>query len=680
MKQLPGLAWIKDLNGQYVFANDAAEKAFGTDRGRLYGKRDEEIFPSAIAEQFREHDLQAISSGKGIETIEQLAHGDGLHHSVVSKFPIPGADGKPAMVGGIAIDITERMQAEAALVAVKDELAQQLADLQRLHDMSERLSTTLELQPILDDSLRTAATIENAEMGLLSLCDPKTDELRVGASLGLAAEMLATIAGIPLGDGSSAACDKARRRVIVEDIEVDPHFAPYRDTARRAGFRAVHSTPLVARSGKLVGVMSTYFRRPYRPTDRTVHLIDLCARQAVGFIENAQLYSELREADRRKDEFLATLAHELRNPLAPICNSLHLLRLSDDLAPSVQHVREIMERQVNHMVRLIDDLLEVSRIGQGKVELRRELVELSTVIGSALEISRPWIEVAGHQLAVALPNETVTLEADPTRLAQVIANLLNNAAKYTPRGGQIWLSARGDSDEIVVSVRDNGRGIPAEMLPRVFNMFAQLEPHPSGLKTGLGIGLALAKSLVQMHGGTIEATSGGAGCGSEFTVRLPLPKDARPVVVPTRVVEKATPSIQARRRILVVDDTESSAFVLGKLLETLGQQVTSVDDAHVALSLARTQIPHVVISDIAMPQMSGYELARRLRRESKLRDTVLVALSGFGQDSDRQMALDAGFDHYLVKPVSIEGLEGLLASLPPVPASSVVLLGPPVRS
>jgi signal transduction histidine kinase/ActR/RegA family two-component response regulator len=432
----------------------------------------------------------------------------------------------------------------------------------------------------------------------------------------------------------------------------------------------VHSTPLVTRFGKAVGVVSLYFRTPHCASERQTRVIELCARQAVDFIENARLYEQLREADRRKDEFLATLAHELRNPLAPISGSLQILRLTDDLSPAVEHVRSIMEEQVNHLVRLVDDLLEVSRITRGKIELRKKSVDLVAVIASAVEISRPLIEAAGHQLAITLSPEPMALEADAVRLSQVIANLLNNAAKYTDKGGQIWLSAQRQGGEAVVSVRDTGCGISADMLPRIFDMFAQVDRTLERAQGGLGIGLSLAKNLVEMHGGRIEAHSAGPGRGSEFIVWLPLVHHGPRSTLAASAPENGKRHLPARR-ILVVDDTRSAAYVLGKLLEKLGQQVCTAHDAISALEHARIERPDMVISDIAMPDMNGYELARLLRQEAGMTAVVLVALTGYGQSSDKQRAKEAGFDYHLVKPVSLESLEEMLASLPASPDALV---------
>ena len=384
--------------------------------------------------------------------------------------------------------------------------------------------------------------------------------------------------------------------------------------------------------------------------------------------------TERQREEQRKDEFLATLAHELRNPLAPISNGLQLLRLTEDLAPAVKQMGEIMERQVNHLVRLVDDLLEISRITRGKIELRREPVDLITVVGNAVETSRPVIDAAGHQLAITLASAPMVLEADAVRLAQVIANLLNNAAKYTERGGQIWLTTRREHDEAVISVRDTGLGISAEMLPRVFEMFAQVDSTRKRAQGGLGIGLTLARSLVQMHGGRIEARSEGLGKGSEFVVHLPLISSTAPPIV-TAVAPRATARSLPSRKVLVVDDAPAALYALAELLTTMGQQVRTALDADSAIEQARTERPDMVISDIAMPGMDGYELARRLRQEPGLEPVVLVALTGYGQDSDKRQATAAGFNHHLVKPATMEALLSLLESLP-APHQSLTVTPP----
>jgi len=377
------------------------------------------------------------------------------------------------------------------------------------------------------------------------------------------------------------------------------------------------------------------------------------------------LKNQLQEADQRKDEFLAMLAHELRNPLAAISNSLQLLRLDDGLSPSVDKLREIMEQQGNHLARLVEDLLDGSRITRGSIELRCETVDLASVVANAVQTARPLIDDAGHQLAITLPSTPVLLNADPVRLTQIAGNLLTNAAKYTPPGGQIWLTGRRKDGGVQLSVRDTGLGIPADMLPHVFDMFAQVESSLSRARGGLGLGLALARKLVELHGGRIEVQSPGHGKGSEFLVWLPTAAVSAPLPASAKssLLNGTSP---APRRILVVDDMKDAAFVLSRLLTKLGHHVETARHAAAALEAVDRQRPDVVFSDIGMPDIDGYELARRLRQMPEMAGVVLVALTGYGQERDRQKAVEAGFDYHLIKPVSLDALQDLLASLPPM--------------
>jgi len=367
----------------------------------------------------------------------------------------------------------------------------------------------------------------------------------------------------------------------------------------------------------------------------------------------------LREADRRKDEFLAMLAHELRNPLAPIRNSLHILNLTTRNDATLVRVGEMMERQVNHMVRLVDDLMEVSRITRGKIELKREPVEVAAFIRSAVETSRPLIEAAGHQLEIEIPPETLTLDGDGVRLTQVVANLLNNAARYTPEGGRIWLKVRREGDAIAVSVRDTGTGIAAEMLPQVFELFTQVN-RSARTQGGLGIGLTLVKSLVEMHGGSVEARSEGLGKGAEFIVRLPFVEGRQTEQKARRVEERA---VLAPRRVLVVDDNRDAADSLAMLLRLLGAEVQIVYSGAEALAVLDEFCPNVLLLDIGMPGMDGHELARRIRRLPEYRNVLLIAMTGWGQDEDRRRSSEAGFDYHLIKPADVGALETLLVSM-----------------
>jgi PAS domain S-box-containing protein len=908
MQHLPGLAWIKDINGRYVFVNEAAARAFRLSRESLLGKSDDEVFPKETAARFRRNDSMALASG-GIETVETLEHDDGIHYSIVHKFPIAGPDGSPVFVGGMAVDFTERLRAEEALraseerfralanhapvgiiltdlfgsctfingrwcelagltseqalgngwltvvhpddrerlerewetaqkdrrpyvseirflksdgtikwlqwsaaelldaqdalagyivtvvdrterhhfeeesrnarnqlklvtdtmsaavtrcsadlryvwvspsyaawlrrapaeiagqpiveilgpdeyqtirpyiervlagerveyeaqltygdacqkwvqatyvptfgennrpdgwVAVVNDitrlkeaesaLASQITDLRRLHEMNERLATMVELQPILEEVLHTAVALDGTETGLLLLIDSKSGQFQLRARLGFADFLFNSNESILPGQSVFESCRRERARVVVEEVQADPLFKPHRGKPQSLGFRAVHATPLITRGGKLVGVLATHFREPHRPTDRETHLIDLCARSAADHIENAQLYEELRQADRRKDEFLAILAHELRSPLAPIRNSLNILQMSEELSPSTESVREIMDRQVTHLVRLVDDLLDVSRITQGKIQLQKTSVDIADVIRCAVESSQPLIDEFNHQLTISLPPETMLLEGDLLRLAQIVTNLLNNAAKYMDPGGRIWLTATRRANEAAISVRDAGIGIPPDSLPHIFDMFAQAQGSLRRAQGGLGIGLTLAMRLANLHGGRIEAFSNGAGKGSEFIIHLPMQSvppgtshSTAGSICQSSPVRGTLPSL----RILVVDDARASAVTLARLLESMGQAVWCANDAKSALEIARREQPDIVFSDIAMPAMDGFELAFHLRQDPKLQRVFLVALTGYGQESDRERTRSAGFDQHVVKPVSLECLNDLLVS------------------
>jgi PAS domain S-box-containing protein len=371
----------------------------------------------------------------------------------------------------------------------------------------------------------------------------------------------------------------------------------------------------------------------------------------------------LREADRRKDEFLATLAHELRNPLAPIRNALGVLKLKGSGTPEVQWARDVIDRQMQQMTRLIDDLLDTSRIGTGKIELQRQRIELADVVHGAVEASRPLIAQHGHELSVELPREPVYLHGDLVRLSQVFCNLLNNAARYTPHGGRIDVSATLKASAVLVSVRDTGIGIPRDMLPKVFDMFTQVDRSLERSRGGLGIGLTLVKQLVELHGGRVEAHSAGLGQGSEFVVRLPVLADVGRSAVAPR--SPAPVAAAGGRRVLVVDDNEDAAESLAILLRMMGLECVTAHDGLEGLRLAREQRPDVVLLDIGLPGMNGYDAAMAIRAEPWGQSATLVALTGWGQSEDRRRSREAGFDVHLVKPVAPEQIVEVLEKFRP---------------
>ena len=383
--------------------------------------------------------------------------------------------------------------------------------------------------------------------------------------------------------------------------------------------------------------------------------------------ERARAERALKEADRHKDEFLAMLAHELRNPLAPMLNAVQLMRMKPATDQQLSWSRDVIERQLAHLTRLVDDLLDVARITRGRINLSREPIELGTLVARAVEIVQPLIQERGHQFTTEIPDGTLRVNADPLRLTQALGNVLGNAAKYTERQGHISLSVRRQGTEIDIRVRDNGIGIPAEVLPRIFDLFTRLDRRSDHPHSGLGIGLALVRRLLQMHGGSIAAHSEGAGLGSEFVIRLPLLREAtqsgdgRESTAP----EDAAP---VRRRILVADDNADALQTLATVLELGGHEVFSASNGSLALESAERHLPEVALLDIGMPLLDGYEVARRIRAQVWGKRITLVALTGWGQDSDRRRSQEAGFDSHLVKPLDLAKLTQLLSRLP-VPAA-----------
>lgn len=420
------------------------------------------------------------------------------------------------------------------------------------------------------------------------------------------------------------------------------------------------SAPLVGRNGRAIGSVRLKGMRHAAAHDAA--MLQQLAHVASVALENARLYEELRAGDRRKDEFLATLAHELRNPLAPVRNYVQILRSPRATDADRAAATESIERQVALLVRLVDDLLDVSRISRGKVELRRERVDLGDVVGQALEMSRPFVLASGHSLFVQIPPDGLVLDADPARLAQILSNLLNNAAKYTERGGRIWLACTSTDHEVVISVRDDGIGIQPEIVAHIFDMFWQHEHALERAQGGLGIGLTLVRQLVDLHGGTIEARSEGVGRGSEFVVRLPRQsgrvEKAPPLASPpTLPVERAR--VLAPKRVLVVDDNHDSAASLAILLRLQGHEVRTAHDGIEALEVEEAFRPHLVLLDIGLPKLHGYDVARMLR-ERRGAHIAISAMTGFGQPDDRRRSREAGFDHHLVKPVDPKDLVRVL--------------------
>ena len=400
------------------------------------------------------------------------------------------------------------------------------------------------------------------------------------------------------------------------------------------------------RAATLLSAVQTAIRSRERQYQIRGHLAD-----------RARAEESLRIVDQRKDEFLATLGHELRNPLAPLLTGLELLKLAGVKDPTALKATAVMERQIGHLLRLVDDLLEISRITRGVIELQSEPLDLASIVRSAVDTSRPAVDAAQHELTVDVPNESIVVTGDAVRLTQVFANLLINAAKYTNAGGHIWVTVRKEDERALVSIRDDGIGIPSAQLPSVFDMFTQVDRSNRRSQGGLGIGLTLVRSLVTLHGGQVEARSPGPGAGSEFIVDLP-------ILIGRRVRTHKAKSLAKfpARRILVVDDNRDAAETLGALLTGLGATVSVADSGLAALEILKTFQADAVLLDIGMPEMDGYEVSRRIRAIPDRGRVLLIALTGWGQADDMRRSLAAGFDHHLVKPPDVDKLRDLLTA------------------
>ena len=513
-----------------------------------------------------------------------------------------------------------------------------------LGPVSARDSRVL-LLPLTNRDAKTSREVlqkAGIEVELCETFDAMLEELARGA------------AAVAIAEERLSESDSARLEAVVREqppwsdlpVLLLTRWGANSETANNA-VRTLGNVTLLERPVRITTLVSA-FRTALRARQRQY--------QIRGHLDERERAAEaLRALDQRKDEFLATLGHELRNPLAPLLTGLHLLRLSGDDRQTVERVRATMERQVAHLVRLVDDLLEISRITRGIIDVRRGPIDLGTLLRAALDTTRGMIESAGHELSVSIPTEPIAIEGDSVRLTQVFANLLTNAAKYTNSGGRIEVTARQIGDNAVVRVRDNGIGILPKHLDSVFEMFMQVDRSSRHSQGGLGIGLTLARSLVEMHGGQIKAHSEGPGTGSEFVVTLPARPRSDLVTQPDRVPAQLPP-----RRVLVVDDNRDAADTLSTLLRALGVTVEIAYSGRAALDAVATFAPDVVLLDIGMPDMDGYETSRRIRARHGT-DVLLVALTGWGQDEDLRQSRAAGFDHHLVKPPDIERLREILA-------------------
>lgn len=639
-----------DRDFRYVYLNAEAERIYQMRREDVIGKTFWDVFPSTLGTVTEIEFRRAMS--ERIPVRYEVLFDLWKRWFEVAAYPTND--------GGIAIyfrDITQQKQTDAIIQGQKQALEMAVNGLP-LERILETLTRTVEAQSV------------DKVIASILLLDADGLHLRHGAAPNLPESYTRAIDGVKIGPmvGSCGTAAFTGKPVIASDIATDPRWSDYRELALAHGLHACWSTPIISSQGKTLGTFALYYREVRNATPEDQEIVGLLTHTAAVIIERDQESREraaaeslLREADRRKDEFLAMLAHELRNPLAPLRNGLQIIRLVGNDGAEIEQAKDMMERQLQHMVRLIDDLLDMSRISRGKIELQKQEVDLATVVKNAVETSQPLIERYDHRLILEIPEKTILVEADITRLSQIFANLLNNAAKYTERGGLIQLSVTELSEEVIVSVKDNGIGIPSDMLPLVFDMFTQVDRSLEKTQGGLGIGLNIAKRLAEMHGGTIEAFSQGPNIGSEFVVRLPLLKQSVNFN-PAQDRKGASATAIGSYRILVTDDNEDSAVSLSLMLEFMGHEVRTANDGLEAVQIAAEFKPEVILMDIGMPNLNGYDACRRIREHAWGRDIYMIALTGWGQEEDRRLSLEAGFNRHLVKPVEPTAIEKILAS------------------
>ena len=548
-----------------------------------------------------------------------------------------------------AVDISERKQAEKAL-------RKQNERLRLLWETAGILFSTDNSNAMIQGLFEKISDHLRIDTCLQYMVNEQADALCLQFCTGVPADALPSLSRLDFGQAICGGVAQSRHPFMATFIQQTEDARV--QLVKAFGIRTYACNPLIA-NGQVLGTLSFGSRSRDRFNDDELEFMETITNYVTVAYERMRLLSQLHERDRRKNEFMAMLAHELRNPLAPIRNAVQYLRLKGLNDPDVNWAREMIDRQVTNLVHLIDDLLEISRITRGKIQLHQQLISLSSVLSHAVEAVQPAISEKRHVLSLDFSSDTLPVFGDPTRLEQIFVNLLANAAKYTDDGGFIDVIARRDGDRAVVRVRDNGIGIPPEMLGRIFEPFAQVDQSLDRSKGGLGIGLTLVKSLAEMHGGSVLAASAGSGLGSEFTLWLPL---AREVAEPAGNDHEPLPSAVAKQltRILVVEDNPDAATGIGKLLSTCGFDVKIAHDGKAGISLARSFRPEVVLLDIGLPGMSGYEVVRAFRELPELHGLRLIAVSGYGQEADRIRCREAGFEHHFVKPVDFEALKTYL--------------------
>lgn len=584
-------------------------------------------------------------------------------------------------------EVLDRKNAEENLRAVKEELEIQLDDMRRLHSLSKSFAGILDLDFLLGQILDAALEVQKTDLGVLSLFESECGGLVNKTHRGFDEKLLENIGIIPPGKGACGVCYQERRQIIVEDVHTDPIFEDYREAAQTAGYLACHSTPLIARNGNIIGVLTVHFREPHRPTERAMRLMDLYARMAADSIENAQLHQKVRQeleerekllvseqmaraeaenASNLKDEFLATVSHELRTPLNAIIGWSNLL-LKDGLDGETK-IRAVytIARNAHSQARLIEDLLDVSRVISGKLRLNISPVDISSVIKSAVDSVQLAADSKDIRVEVNFEPTNCYVMGDANRLQQVVWNLLSNAIKFTPTGGQVKINLKKSGTDLEITISDTGQGIDPEFLPFIFDRFRQGDGTSTRRHSGLGLGLAIVKQLVELHGGEVFADSAGENLGTTFTIKLPVAAKKKlksPAKIPQSLnsIENANRFGESYRslsgvKILLVDDNLDTLQMLDVLLSEYDLVVQTAESVKEAMDVMEWFHPDIMVSDLAMPEKDGFSLIKQIRshKDSVKKKIPAVALTAFVREEDRARALAAGFNAFVPKPVELD--------------------------
>lgn len=643
MSSTPDFIYTIGLDKRFSYANRSLLEMWGKRWDEAVGKTFLEIGYEQWHAEMHEREIEQVVSTK--KPYRGEIHFTGTLGKRLYDYifvPVFGQDGEVEAIAGTTRDVTESRANE-----------RRLRFLAELEGAMRSIRDPMQIMEI-----ATRMTSQHLETSRCAYADVEPDGDHFTIRADYVADGSASTAGyysLALFGSKAVSELNSSRTLVFRDVDRELSAQDGADMFRQIGIHAVVTCPLV-KEGRLHAMMAIHQNAPRDWQPEEIGLMENVAERCWSSIERVRHEAMLMEADRKKDEFLATLAHELRNPLAPIRNALHIFQSETVPQERASYARELIGRQVAQMVRLVDDLMDVSRITHGKIELRRDSVLLGDIVHNAVETCQPLLAEKKHRLTVLIPDTPVAITGDAVRLGQVFSNLLNNAAKYTEAGGDIRLNAQTQEGKVKVEIADNGIGIPVQHLPYIFDMFTQADNSIERMQGGLGIGLTLVKTLVEQHGGTVTAASSGEG--SIFTVTLPV----APAAAAAAPAPSSSAAPRAKLKVMVVDDNKDSAQTMGWTMELLGCEGLVLTNAADAMAAAKDYLPDVVLLDIGMPGMSGYDLCRYLRAQPGLENTMFIAQTGWGQAEHRKKSKEAGFDHHLVKPVDMKELGALLAA------------------